>query len=193
MTTTTTGLVPDYLDLTRLAVASFLARHREPDPDRLPKDLRTILVGCQQHDVQLLRATRGELEMYVCHLESRRLPCREIARRFGTVATFYKYAVIDRLIPATPPRAVTRPKVVWGRAAAQCIASAGVRCPAGCGAQLYSERPRPDLPARDARPAGIRSLRDSDITDIRYESGYRLLRVLGRAPSSPTSHFPSRY
>lgn len=36
-----------------------------------------------------------------------------MARRFGTVATFYKYAVIDGVIPANPAAAVTRPKVAW--------------------------------------------------------------------------------
>lgn len=36
-----------------------------------------------------------------------------MARRFGTVATFYKYAVIDAVIPTNPATAVTRPKVTW--------------------------------------------------------------------------------
>ena len=36
-----------------------------------------------------------------------------IARRFGTVATFYKYAVIDGVIPSNPADAVTRPNVAW--------------------------------------------------------------------------------
>jgi site-specific recombinase XerD len=36
-----------------------------------------------------------------------------VPRRFGTVATFYKYAVIDGLISANPATAVTRPKVAW--------------------------------------------------------------------------------
>jgi len=31
----------------------------------------------------------------------------------GTVATFYKYAVIDGVIPANPAAAVSRPTVAW--------------------------------------------------------------------------------
>jgi site-specific recombinase XerD len=63
------------------------------------------------HDV--LRVTRGELEMYVRQLESRGYAAATVARRFGTVATFYKYAVIDGVIPANPADAVSRPKVAW--------------------------------------------------------------------------------
>jgi site-specific recombinase XerD len=61
----------------------------------------------------VLRVTRGELEMYVRYLESRGYAAATIARRFGTVATFYKYAVIDGVIAANPAAAVTRPKVAW--------------------------------------------------------------------------------
>ncbi len=90
--TTTTELVPSYLDVTRLAVGSFLARYRESTLSAYTQDLRVLLGWCQTHDRESLRVT---------------------ARRFGTVATFYKYAVIDGLIPASPAAAVTRPKVAW--------------------------------------------------------------------------------
>lgn len=73
---------------------------------------------CQQYDREVLRATRGELEMYVRHLEGRGYAAATVARRFGTVATFYKYAVIDGVIPSSPAAAVTRPRVAWeGRSA----------------------------------------------------------------------------
>lgn len=38
----------------------------------------------------MLRVSRGELEMYVRHLESHGYAAATIARRSGTVATFYK-------------------------------------------------------------------------------------------------------
>jgi integrase/recombinase XerD len=102
--TTTSELVPSYLDVTRLAVGSFLARYREPTLTAYAQDLRAFLGWCQTHDREPMQVTRGELEMYVRHLESRGYAAATVARRFGTVATFYKYAVIDGLIqPARRP------------------------------------------------------------------------------------------
>jgi len=49
----------------------------------------------------------------VRHLERRGYAAATVARRFGTVATFYRYAVIDGILPANPAAAVTRPKVAW--------------------------------------------------------------------------------
>jgi hypothetical protein len=48
-TTTTSALVPGYVDVTRLAVASFLARHREPTPTTYPQDLKAYLGWCQAY------------------------------------------------------------------------------------------------------------------------------------------------
>ena len=107
--TTTTELVPSYLDVTRLAVGSFLARYREPTLTAYTQDLRAFQGWCQVNEREPLRVSRGELEMYVRHLESRGHAAAPVARRFGSVATFYKYAVIDDLIPASPAAAVTRP------------------------------------------------------------------------------------
>ena len=113
MTTTTTVLVPSCLDVTRLAVGSFLARYREPTLTAYTEDLKAFLGWCQTYDREALRVTRGELELYVRHLESRGYAAATGARRFGTVATFYRYAVIDGVIPANPAAAVSRPKVSW--------------------------------------------------------------------------------
>jgi hypothetical protein len=42
-TTTTSELVPGYVDVTRLAVASFLARYREPTLTANTQDLKAFL------------------------------------------------------------------------------------------------------------------------------------------------------
>jgi site-specific recombinase XerD len=89
MTTTTTELVPTYLDLTRLALGSFLARYRQPTLTAYTQDLRAFLGWCQTYDREPLRVTRGELEMYVRTMESRGYAAATVARRFGTVATFH--------------------------------------------------------------------------------------------------------
>ena len=153
--TTTTELVPSHLDVARLAVASFLARYREPTLTAYTQDLRAFLGWCQTHDREPLRVTRGELEMHVRHLESRGYAAATVARRFGTVATSYKYTVIDGLIPASPAAAVPRAEGGLGGPEAHGAAPAGVRLPARRRPHLRPERPRPGVPARHARPPGL--------------------------------------
>lgn len=70
-TPVTTDVVPSYLDVTRLALASFLARYREPTLTAHKQDLATFLTWCGRFDMDVLRVTRGQLEMYVRHLEAR--------------------------------------------------------------------------------------------------------------------------
>ena len=179
MTAMTTDLVPGYLDVTRLAVASFLARYREPTPTAYTQDLRVFLGWCQTYDREALRVSRGELELYVRHLEGRGYAAATVARRFGTVATFYKYAVIDGIIPANPATAVTRPKVSWeGR-------KRTVLHPLEFAALLAAARTSGPTDHALVCLLGMLGLRVSeacatDITDLRYEAGYELLHVLGK-------------
>ncbi len=101
MTPTSTQVLPTELDVTRLAVASFLARYREPTLTAYRQDLKAFLGWCQAYGLELLRVRRAELEMYLRHLESHGYAAATVARRFGTVATLYRYAVIDGLIGRT--------------------------------------------------------------------------------------------
>jgi len=100
----TTELLPGYLDVTRLAIASFLARYREPTLTAYRQDLKAFVAWCQQYDLEVLRVTRGELEMYVRHLEGRGYAAATIARRFGTVATFLQVRRHRRGHPGEPGR-----------------------------------------------------------------------------------------
>ncbi len=179
MTTTTTELAPSYLDVTRLAVGSFLARYREPTLTAYTQDLKVFLCCCQTYDRQALRVTRGELEMYVRHLESRGYAPATLARRFGTVATFYKYAVIDGVLPANPAVAVTRPKVAWEGQ------KRTVLHPLEFAALLAAARGSGPNDHALVCLLGMLGLRVSeacatDITHLRYEAGYELLHVLGK-------------
>ncbi|MDQ1643046.1 MAG: integrase/recombinase XerD [Actinomycetota bacterium] len=178
-TTTTSALVPGYLDVTRLAVASFLARYREPTLTAYTQDLKGYLGWSQTYDRDLLRATRGELEMYVRYLEGRGYAAATVARRFGTVATFYKYAVIDGVIPANPATAVTRPRVAWEGQ------KRTVLHPLEFAALLAAARTSGPNDHALVCLLGMLGLRVSeacgtDITDLRYEAGYELLHVLGK-------------
>ncbi len=141
--------------------------------------MRAYLGWCLTKDRKMLRITRGELEMYVRHLESHGYAAATIARRFGTVATFYKFAVIDGVDPGEPGCGGGPAEGGVGRPEAHGAASAGVRCPARVG---------PHLGPNDHALVcllGMLGLRISeacgtDITDIRYEAGYELLHVLGK-------------
>jgi hypothetical protein len=77
MTTTTapSALVPGYLDVTRPAVASFLARYREPTRTAYTQDLKAFLGWCQTYDREVLRVTRGQAR------DVRALPRRSQVRR----------------------------------------------------------------------------------------------------------------
>jgi integrase/recombinase XerD len=178
-TATTSELLPGYVDVTRLAVASFLARYREPTLTAYTQDLKAFLGWCQAFDREVLRITRGELEMYVRYLEGREYAAATVARRFGTVATFYKYAVIDGVIPANPAAAVTRPKVAWEGQ------KRTVLHPLEFAALLAAARTSGPNDHALVCLLGMLGLRVSeacatDITDIRYEAGYELLYVLGK-------------
>lgn len=175
----TTELVPSYLDVTRLAVGSFLARHREPTLTAYTQDLRAFVGWCQSYEREPLRVTRGELEMYVRNLESRGYAAATVARRFGTVATFFKYAVIDGLIAANPAEAVTRPKVAWEGQ------KRTVLHPLEFAAMLAAARTSGPNDHALVCLLGMLGLRVSeacatDIGDLRYEAGYELLHVLGK-------------
>lgn len=66
---------------------------------------------CDRYEREVLRVTRGELDLYVRHLEARGYAPATVARRLGTVASFYRYVVIVAL--GQPAQAVTRAKVAW--------------------------------------------------------------------------------
>jgi site-specific recombinase XerD len=176
---TTTELSVSTSDATRWAVAGFLARYREPTRRSYTLDLRAFLGWCVSNDRDMLHVTRAELELYLRHLEGRGYATATIARRLGTVATFYRYAVIDGLIASNPADAVTRPRVCWEGQ------HRTVLHPLEFAAILTA--------ARDAGPVehalvallGMLGLRvseacNADVTDLRYDSGYELLHIVGK-------------
>ncbi len=105
---------------------------------------------------------------------------------FGAVTTFYKYALIDGVIPANPAMAVSRPKVAWEGQKRTVLHPLEFAALPAAARGLRSERPCA------GRLLGMLGLRVSeacatDIIDLRYDAGYELLHVLGKAPSRPTS------
>jgi integrase/recombinase XerD len=136
----------------------------------------------------MLRVTRGQLEFYVRHLEQYGYAPATVARRFGTVATFYRYAVIERGDLGQPGGGGDPPEGRLGGSEAHRVAPAGVR--------RACRRPpaAPDLTTTlwcvcsGCSGCGCQK---ACAGDIRYESGYELLRMLGKGASPPTSRCPS--
>jgi site-specific recombinase XerD len=172
-------LILGYLDVTKLALATFLARYREPTLGSYQVDLRCYLRWCAEVDVEPLRITRGQLELYLRRLEASEYAPATIARRFTTVAVFLKYAVIDGHIPVNPADAVTRPKVDWQGQ------KRTVLHPLEFAALLAAARGTSGTDHAMIALLGMIGLRVSeachaDIDDIRYQSGYEILHVIGK-------------
>jgi site-specific recombinase XerD len=172
-------LVVSYLDVTKLALASFLARYREPTLGSYRVDLRCFLRWCREAEVEPLRVTRAQLELYLRRLEASDYAPATISRRFCTVATFLKFAVIDGHIPTNPADAVTRPKVEWQGQ------KRTVLHPLEFAALLSVARSGGGTDHALVALLGMIGLRVSeachaDIDDIRYQSGYEILHVIGK-------------
>jgi integrase/recombinase XerD len=179
MSTTTTELSRTTSDASRWAVAGFLARYREPTRTAYTVDLRAFLAWCLSNDRDMLHVTRAELELYMRYLESRGYASATIGRRFGTVATFFKFAVIDGLIPSNPADAVTRPRICWEGQ------HRTVLHPLEFAAVLTAARAAGPVEHALVALLGMIGLRVSeacsaDVSDLRNESGYELLHIIGK-------------
>jgi integrase/recombinase XerD len=123
--------------------------------------------------------TRGQLEMYVRHLEAQGNAPATVARRFCTIGTFLKFAVIDGVISANPADAVSRPKVAWEGQRRTYLH------PLEFAALLSAARTSSPTDHALVCLLGMIGLRVSEacgtnISDLRYESGYELLHVIGK-------------
>lgn len=101
----------DRMDPLSLAIAGYLAKFRGTTFTDYRTDLRHYLGWCERNGLPPLQATRPHLELYVRWLEEQGWATSTIARRFGTVSGFYRFADIDELIPKNPAAHVTRPRV----------------------------------------------------------------------------------
>jgi site-specific recombinase XerD len=164
---------------TEYAIMSFLARYRGSTLLAYRHDMLTFVWWCADRQLDPLTGERPLLELYVRWMEGRQLAAATIARRFGTVAGFYKYAVIDGHVQADPTVAVTRPRIAWEGQRRTVLH------PLEYAALLTAARH--DGPQSHALVAllGMLGLRISeacgaDITDLTYQSGYELLNVMGK-------------
>ena len=98
-------------DEARLAIAGFLARYSGATRTSYATDLRQYFSWCAQNDLEVFAAKRGHIELYARTMEERGLARSTIGRRLSTVAGFYRFAVIDGAIEASPAEYVRRPKI----------------------------------------------------------------------------------
>jgi site-specific recombinase XerD len=170
---------------TDLALVSFLARYRGATLRAYRQDLLAFVRWCAQRGLDPLQAERAYLELYLRWMEAQHLAAATMGRRFGTVAGFFKYAVLDGRLDRDPTLAVTRPRVSWE------AQRRTVLHPLEYAAMLTAARH--DGPNAHALVAllGMVGLRVSeacsaDISDLHHENGYELLQVLGKG------HKPAR-
>ena len=166
-------------DQTSYAVASFLARYRDLTLRAYRQDMLAFLRWCAERQLAPLQAQRPHLELYLRWMESRGLAPATIGRRFGTVAGFYKYAVLDGNAAVNPTLAVTRPRIAWEGQRRTVLH------PLEYAALLTAARH--DGPQSHALVAllgmlGLRvsEARGANITDLHYDSGYELLTIMGK-------------
>jgi integrase/recombinase XerD len=187
----TVGYLParERWDQTSYAVASYLARYRDLTLRAYRQDLRAFLSWCAERQLAPLEAQRPHLELYLRWMEARGLAPATIGRRFGTVAGFYKYAVLDGHAQANPTLAVTRPRVAWEGQRRTVLH------PLEYAALLTAARR--DGPHSHALVAllGMLGLRVSEagranVTDLNYHSGYELLQIMGKGNKPATIPLP---
>lgn len=173
-----------------LAVAGFLARYRGSTFKNYNTDLQHYLDWCDRNGLPPLQATRPHLELYVRWLEETGWASSTVARRFGTVATFYKYAALDELVPKDPAVAVTRPRVrreeqrrtfLSPLEFARVLAAAREVGPqAHCLIAL--------LGMCGLRIAEACSL---DVTDLGYQDGHEVVRFIGKGSKPAVVPLPT--
>jgi integrase/recombinase XerD len=88
-----------------------LARYQGRTLDAYRYDLRAFFQWAADDRLDILKATRPQIELYVRAMEARGLAATTIDRRLSTVCGFYRFAHIDGRIASNPAQYVRRPKV----------------------------------------------------------------------------------
>ena len=165
------------LDDAELAAAAFLSRYQGRTLDVYRYDLRTFSQWATDQGLEVLKATRPQLELYVRAMEERGLAATTIDRRLSTVCGFYRFAHIDGRIATNPAQYVRRPKVHARDARGLDRTELG--------AFLFAAERYDAAHAALAVLLGLNGLRVSeacsaDIENLGFERGHRTLRIVGK-------------
>ncbi len=99
------------VDDAQLAAAGFLARYRGRTLEAYRGDLRGFFQWAADAGLEVLKASRPQIELYVRAMEQRGLAATTIDRRLSTVCGFYRFAHIDGRIATNPAQYVRHPKI----------------------------------------------------------------------------------
>ena len=166
-----------------LAAAAFLARYRGRTLDSYRHDLRTFFSWAEEVGMEVLAASRPQLELYVRHLEETGLAPSTIDRRVSTVCGYYRFAHVDGVIAANPAQYVRRPRVHPNE-------SRGLDRGELAAFLLAAERSDPAHAAL-AVLLGLNGLRVSEacsanVEDLGFERGHRTLHIVGKGDKPAT-------
>lgn len=89
----------------------FLTGYKSHTLDAYRTDLRMWFAFCGSLGIDPLDAQRAHVELFVRHEEDRGLMASTVARRIGTISTYYQYGVDEEMITRNPARRARRPKV----------------------------------------------------------------------------------
>lgn len=160
-----------------LAAASFLARYNGLTLDAYRRDLRLYFEWVGLHGINVLDATRGQIEFFRHHMEQRQLAPATVDRRLSTICGFYRFAHIDGHITTNPAQYVRRPKVhpnerrgLDRHELARFLFAAEQRSPTRSALGVL---------------LGLNGLRVSEacgtnIEDLGFDRGHRTLKILGK-------------
>jgi site-specific recombinase XerD len=167
----------DPLEEAHVAAAAFLTRYHGRTLDAYRHDLQVFFQWAIDVGLDVLTATRPQIELYVRALEERGLAPATIDRRLSTVCGFYRFAHIDGRIGSNPAQYVRRPKVHPSQARGLDRFELGRFLFA---AELFDR-----AHAALAVLLGLNGLRVSEacsakIEDLAFERGHRTLRIVGK-------------
>lgn len=165
------------VDEAELAAAAFLSRYRGRTLDAYRSDLRRFFQWATDTGLEVLRATRPQIELYVRALEARGLAATTIDRHLSTICGYYRFAHIDGRIPSNPAQYVRRPKIHPSEARGLDRGELG--------AFLFTAARFDRSHAALAALLGLNGLRVSeawstDIENLGFERGHRTLRIIGK-------------
>ena len=178
------------LDDAQLAAAAFLARYRGRTLDAYRYDLRVFFQWAADMGIEVLAATRPQIELYVRSLEERGLAATTVDRRISTICGLYRFAHIDGRIASNPAQYGRRPKV-------QDSTARGLDR-SELGAMLFTAERFDPAHAALVVLLGLNGLRVSEacganIEDLAFERATASCALWARAtspPSSPWYHAP---
>ena len=105
------AIQPVFTEAERVALAGFLAGYRGLTREAYALDLRQFTTWCRARSLALFAVRRADIESFARDLEAKAWARATVTRRLSTIAGFYRYAVEEELLAASPAAHVRRPRV----------------------------------------------------------------------------------